>query len=45
VAFSDSPGESDAIGLAMLACAERLGLPGGIRIVGVRNLPARAFEL
>lgn len=45
LAFGDSPGESDAIGLAMLARAEGVGLVGKIRIVGPRNLPARAFEL
>ncbi len=45
VAFSDSPGEADAIGLAMMAAAEAAGLHGAIRIALTRNLPARVFEL
>lgn len=45
VAFSDSPGAADAIGLAMLAAGGLAEMRGSIRIVGPRNLPARAFEL
>jgi homoserine kinase len=45
VAFSDSPGPADAIGLAMMAAAEAAGLSGAVRVVGIRNLPARVFEL
>lgn len=45
VAFSDSPGAADAIGLAMLAAGDLAEMKGSVRIVGPRNLPARAFEL
>jgi len=43
--LGDSPGESNTIGLVMLARAEGVELAGKIRIVGPRNRPARAFEL
>ena len=45
VAFTDSPGKADAIAVAMLAAADEAEIRGSIRIVGPRNLPARAFEM
>jgi homoserine kinase len=45
VAFTDSPGRADATAVAMLAAADLAEISGSIRIVGPRNLPARAFEL
>jgi homoserine kinase len=45
VAFTDSPSRADAIAVAMLAAGDEAEIRGTIRIVGPRNLPARAFEM